>query len=245
MKAVFSATGITNFGDGHHSRAHSRDPVDWDDLRRTDITTQFSDPFAHLRPRAERPRRHEDATPRVRRQTRLEWSGDMSQVHDPETDALIMFLDAQRASVLAIADGLPEKALRARILPSGWTPLGLIEHLGHAERHWFQDVATGSAVDLPWPDEEEDWDPEASFDTIQPVAVVFAFYRDQCERANAVLAATPLSTPPRGRHNGDGADEVADLRWIALHMIEETARHAGHLDIVRELLDGETGLGPR
>lgn len=55
----------------------------------------------------------------------------------------------------------------------------------------------------------------------------------------------PLSTPPRGRHPDPLGEEVTDLRRIVLHMIEETARHAGHLDIVRELLDGKTGLGPR
>lgn len=54
----------------------------------------------------------------------------------------------------------------------------------------------------------------------------------------------PLSTPPRGRHPDPLGEEVTDLRRIVLHMIEETARHAGHLDIVRELLDGKTGLGP-
>jgi Protein of unknown function (DUF664) len=62
-------------------------------------------------------------------------SGDDSQ-------ALLTFLDAQRASVLAIVDGLDDDALRAPVVPSGWTPLGLIEHLGFAERYWFQQVAT-------------------------------------------------------------------------------------------------------
>lgn len=169
-------------------------------------------------------------------------SSGMSQPHDAETLALLMFLDAQRASVLAIVEGLPEAALRARTLPSGWSPLGLIEHLGHAERHWFQEVATGSAMDLPWP---EGWDPGAPFDTTHTEAEVFAFYRNQCQRANALLSTTPLASPPRGHHHGDDDNEVANLRWIALHMIEETARHAGHLDVVRELLDGRTGLGPR
>jgi hypothetical protein len=72
---------------------------------------------------------------------------------------------------------------------------------------------------------------------------VFAFYRDQIERANAVIASTPLSTPPLGRHNQNSADTVTDLRFIVLHMIEETARHLGHLDAARELLDGRVGLG--
>jgi len=54
-----------------------------------------------------------------------------------------------------------------------------------------------------------------------------------------------LSAQPRGRHGVPGQDEPPDVRWVVLHMIEETARHAGHLDIARELLDGQTGLGPR
>jgi uncharacterized damage-inducible protein DinB len=160
-----------------------------------------------------------------------------------EAAALLTFLDAQRASVLAIVEGLDADMLATSVLPSGWTPVGLIEHLGCAERHWFQNVATGSAAPLPWADPDEDDD--APFTTPRPADVVVAFYREQIERANAVIASTPLSAPPKGRHNRDGADEVTDLRFIVLHMIEETARHAGHLDIVRELLDGRTGLGPR
>jgi uncharacterized damage-inducible protein DinB len=164
---------------------------------------------------------------------------------DLEGQALLTFLDAQRASVLAIVDGLGENALRTPVVPSGWTPLGLIEHLGYAERHWFQRVAMGSAGPLPWPDDPDDEDEDAPFTTGRPTEMVFAFYRDQIERANAVLASTPLSARPIGRHNREGADEVTDLRFIVLHMIEETARHAGHLDIARELIDGQTGLGPR
>jgi hypothetical protein len=166
------------------------------------------------------------------------------QSQDVDDQALITFLDAQRASVRAIVDGLGEDALRAAVVPSGWTPLGLIEHLGFAERYWLQFVATGSAMDLPWP-EEPGGDPDAPFATSRPAAVVFSFYADQCERANALLAAMPLSSPPRGRAYPAIADQVADLRWIVLHMIEETARHAGHLDIARELIDGQTGRGPR
>jgi hypothetical protein len=64
-------------------------------------------------------------------------------------------------------------------------------------------------------------------------------------RSDAVLAVTPLSARPRGRHGDPGMGEPPDVRWVVLHMIEETARHAGHLDIARELIDGQTGLGPR
>ena len=160
-------------------------------------------------------------------------------MEDGEKAALRHFLDAQRASVLAIVDGLDEEALTTAVLPSGWTPLGLVEHLGHAERHWFQEVLTGSAAPLPWVDER------TPLRTSRPPSEVFAFYRDQCDRSNAALAAAPLSTRPVGSHPMPLGAETTDLRRIALHVIEETARHAGHLDAARELLDGRTGLGPR
>ncbi|HEY3751533.1 MAG TPA: DinB family protein [Pseudonocardiaceae bacterium] len=158
---------------------------------------------------------------------------------DNEKNALSMFLDAQRVSVLAIIDGLDAHAMTTSVLPSGWTPLGLVEHLGYAERHWFQEFLTGSADPLPWPDDHE------PLTTPRPPAVVLEFYRAQCERSNAILAATPLSTAPLGHHPDPLGAEITDLRRIVLHMIEETARHAGHLDAARELLDGTTGLGPR
>ena len=165
---------------------------------------------------------------------------------DPEAVALVHFLDAQGASVLAIVDGLDDESLRATVLPSGWTPLGLIEHLGDAEQFWFQAVASGTAVEPHWPEEgDPKGDAGPSHVHRRSTQSVFAYYRDQCRRANDVLASTPLSSPPLGQHNLELEDEVTNLRWIALHMIEETARHAGHLDAARELLDGVTGRGPR
>jgi uncharacterized damage-inducible protein DinB len=164
-------------------------------------------------------------------------------VDDGGQDAvLITFLDAQRARALAIVAGLDADQMAKPVLPSGWTPLGMIEHLGHVERHWFQEVALGSAAPLPWP-EDSDEDAEGPFTTSRQAEVVFAFYRDQVEHANAVLASTPMFTPPRGRHNQGAADQVTDLRFIVLHVIEETARHLGHLDAARELIDGRVGLG--
>ena len=156
-----------------------------------------------------------------------------------EKKTLSVFLAAQRSSVLAIVDGLDTQALTTSVLPSGWTPLGLIEHLGHAERHWFQEVVTGVAEPLAWPDGHP------PLTTPRAPEVVFAFYDDQCRRSDAVIARTPLSAPLRGRHPDPLGGELTDLRGIIMHVIEETARHAGHLDIVRELLDGRTGLGPR
>jgi uncharacterized damage-inducible protein DinB len=156
-----------------------------------------------------------------------------------EKSALLAFLEAQRAVVLAILDGLDDDALTKPAGSLGWTPLGMVEHLAHAERHWFQEVVTGSAEPLAWPDEN------TPLNTTRPPEIVFAFYRDQRARANEIIADTPLDAPPRGSHPGPIGVEATDLRWIILHMIEETARHAGHLDIARELIDGTTGLGPR
>jgi hypothetical protein len=164
---------------------------------------------------------------------------------DVEKQALLSFLDAQRAIVLAIVADLAEDALHTPVLPSGWTPLGLVKHLGFAERHWFQRVAADSAGELQWTDMPGEEEGRKPFTTGLPADVVFGFYQDQCERANAIVAATPLSAPPRGRHPGDPAGEICDLRRIILHMIEETARHAGHLDTARELTDNRTGLGQR
>ena len=167
-------------------------------------------------------------------------AASVRRVDDSEKTALLAFLEAQRASVLTIIEGLDEEALATPVVPSGWTPLGLIEHLGYAERHWFQEIVTGSAEPVDWPDDDH-----APLNTSRSPAVVYAFYRDQCARSNAVIASTPLTTPPVGRHPDPLGAETTDLRRIMLHMIEETARHAGHLDIVRELIDGATGLGPR
>ncbi|WP_370966966.1 DinB family protein [Amycolatopsis sp. cg9] len=158
---------------------------------------------------------------------------------DDEKSTLRMFLRAQRESALAILDGLGAEELRRPVLPSGWTPLGMVEHLGCAERHWFQEIVTGAADPLPWPDDDR------PLTTPRRPDVVFAFYREQCRRSDEVLAATPLSARPRARHPGPLGEEITDLRGVVLHVIEETARHAGHLDVVRELLDGRTGLGPR
>jgi hypothetical protein len=127
-----------------------------------------------------------------------------------EARVLEHFLDAQRAAVLAIVEGLEDQGLRTPVLPSGWTPLGLIEHLGHAERHWFQRVATGSAPALPWPAGASD-DDDAAFASARPAAQVFAFYRDQCQQSNAVLASRPLSSPPAGKHGGE-MEERPDTR---------------------------------
>lgn len=119
----------------------------------------------------------------------------------------------------------------------------MVQHLACTERYWFHDIAAGLPADYPFDGDDPDADWRVEPD--RPADAVFRLYRDQCAKSNALLASMPLTSPPRRREDDWPADDVPDLRWIALHMIEETARHAGHLDVVRELLDGRTGLGPR
>lgn len=160
-----------------------------------------------------------------------------------ERASLMGFLQAQRRSVLAIVDGLDEDGIRTAVVPSGWTPLGVIEHLGYAERLWFQRVLTGQVAPLPWPQDETG----SAFVTGHPLADVLGFYREQCAISDENLARTALTAAPSGEVPSflGIRDEIRTTRDIILHMIEETARHAGHLDLARELIDGHTGLGPR
>jgi hypothetical protein len=163
-----------------------------------------------------------------------------------EDQALLTFLTAQRDAVLSIVAGLDEESWHRSVVPSGWTPAGMVEHLGGAEWHWFQGVVLGKRPEpAPGDEEQTPYDPTAAFVCDEPSAEIISFYRAQCASSDAVLAVTPLSARPLGLHGVPGEDEPPDVRSIVLHMIEETARHAGHLDIAREFLDGQTGLGPR
>ncbi len=157
-----------------------------------------------------------------------------------EREALLSFLAAQRASVLSIVDGLTDHQMRRAIAPSGWTPAGMIEHLGDAERVWFQSIVGGEDADDAAP-ECGDRRPRRG------VAGAMAYYCAQTARADEILATTTLDARPAVAPMidiGIPADAVT-VRDIVLHMLEETARHAGHLDSARELIDGRTGLGPR
>ncbi len=176
----------------------------------------------------------------------------MSDVNqDDESRMLLSFLQYQRDSVLRTVEGLPEEAWPIPVVPSGWTVAGMLAHLGGAEHHWFQNVTAGGA-DEPPSDEEEgeggEYDPNAAFTCHWPSADIIADYRDECRKSDAVLAVTPLSAAPRGLHfhpDPEYTAQVTSVRWIVLHMIEETATHSGHLEIARELLDGKTRLAGR
>ena len=170
-----------------------------------------------------------------------------NQEREADDEMLRELLRGQREAVLAVVAGLDEADWHRSVVPTGWTPAGLLEHLGGAEWHWFQGVVADKQPELPGDlaEDQPPYDPlTVVFTTDAPSTEVIAFYRDQCAQSEAVLATTPLSTPPLGKH-GPGGFEPPNVRWVVLHMIEETARHAGHLDIARELLDGTARLGSR
>jgi uncharacterized protein DUF664 len=142
-----------------------------------------------------------------------------------EKDVLRGFLDQLRAAVAAKADGVPEPQVRTPGVPSGTSLLGLVRHLTHVERFTFlgERPADWPGTFRPRPDET--------------VASILAGYRAAVERANAVIDACADLTEPVARRTGT----APSMRWALVHMIEETGRHAGHADILRELIDGSTG----
>ena len=145
-----------------------------------------------------------------------------------EAETLRGFLDYLRGSIAAKVDGAPEPQARAAAVGSGTNLLGLLNHLTFVERSMFLGEEVAS-----WP---------ATFRAAADASVdeVVAGYREAVERANRVLdGCTDLGAPvPRPRQ---GSKPAPTLRWALAHMIEETARHAGHADILRELIDGATG----
>ena len=155
---------------------------------------------------------------------------------------LLEYLQYQRSSVRSIVAGLTEEAWHTPVVPSGWTVAGMIEHLGNAERHWFLEVVAGSGADLAWDEGRPPYDPRLPFTCDRPSSAVLGYYRDQCDRSDEIIAGVSLSDAPRGRH---GDAEIANVRVVILHVIEETAAHSGHLEVARELQDGKTRLGLR
>jgi hypothetical protein len=159
----------------------------------------------------------------------------------PEITALLDCLAGQRTHVLGILEGLDEADLRRPVLPSGWSCLGLVRHLAlDVERFWFGAVLAGDpAVISTLDDESNAWlvDPDV------PAAEVLDGYRREISLADAIITATPAEAAPTWwPADLFGAQDVHSHREVLLHVIAETACHAGHLDAVRELIDGRRWL---
>jgi len=157
---------------------------------------------------------------------------------DPERTALCWFLDQQREALVRKIDGLSEADARSAPTASSLSLLGLIKHSALWERRWFQVIFAGRRFPGEWPEpglpetDVEDFRVDER-DTIEHWV---AYYRGQIEASRQICETFPLDQKC-------DFEEVAerDLRFVILHMIEETARHAGHADIIRETIDGVTG----
>lgn len=154
-----------------------------------------------------------------------------------ERAALLEWLTDQRQHVLRVLRDVPEEELRRPVLPTGWTCLGLVRHLAiDVERFWFRGVIAGEPIDF---DDSTGWETSAG-----PAEGLFELYRAEIAAADAILATADLDAPPARWPGNFGDWRLHDGREVMLHVITETAVHAGHLDAVRELIDGRTWLGP-
>jgi uncharacterized damage-inducible protein DinB len=155
-----------------------------------------------------------------------------------ERTMLTTFLDYTRATVHAKCAGLSDEDARAAPLPTSplMTISGLVSHLYWVERSWFQTDFLGEEDQGPWTREEPDR--EMSIGTEMPLSTLLADYRTQCRQYSDLVAGRDLDERAQ-RPGRDGQHPT--LRWILFHLIEETARHNGHIDILREIADGVTG----
>jgi Protein of unknown function (DUF664) len=154
-------------------------------------------------------------------------------VVDDEKDALRASLNSQREHVLGTLEGLSEDDLRKPALPSGWTPLGMVQHLTlEVERFWFRAAVAGEPMTLT--SDDQAWQVPADV----PSAAILGLYRDEIARADAIMEATPIDAMPKWWPDFFEDFPPRPLRKTILHVITETATHAGHLDAARELIDG-------
>ncbi len=158
-----------------------------------------------------------------------------------ERDVLVAMLDWYRDGVVAKATGMAQHLAVATPLRSSTSVAGLVKHLALVEDSWFSDRFAGRGAidwyaDVDW-DADRDWEFHTAAD--EPLALQVQRYVEACERSRAITAehdlddrsAVPTGDPP----------VAFTLRWTVVHLLEETARHLGHLDVLRELLDGTTG----
>ena len=144
-----------------------------------------------------------------------------------ERQTLLALLQYQRESLVRKVDGVDAEAARRAFVGSGTTLLWLMKHIAHAETLWIVERFAGEHADL-----------DGAVTADDTIAAAIDAYRDTWVRVDAIVSASSLDDRCRGL----AADEApVNLRWVLMHLLEETARHAGHADIIRELIDGSTG----
>ena len=147
-----------------------------------------------------------------------EWGVRPPRPAGSQQEMLSALLDYSRGAMLRKLAGLSDEAVRRPMTPSGVMLLGMVKHLAYTERWWFQAVFAGEAIDFSWADDDPDadWRIEPS----ETTADIVALYEEDVSRREGT------SFP---------------LGWLLPYMIQEVSRHNGHADILRELIDGQTG----
>ena len=155
-----------------------------------------------------------------------------------EYSALGNFLDAQRIGLIRKVEGVSDEPARQAPTASSLSLLGLIKHAATWEQRWFQVIMAGRQSPDQWPEVmPEPRDAELVLRDSDTVMHWIAVYREHIKTSNAIAAAMDLDAPCAR------TDLIeCNMRYIMFHMIEETARHAGHADIIRETLDGSRGI---
>ena len=147
---------------------------------------------------------------------------------DDERTTVLALLQYQRESLVKKLSGISEDAARSSPVPSGTSLLWLIQHLTNAESLWILHRFAGQVAEV---------DPRVSAPEVSVEAAI-AGYRAMWDRTNAVIEAASSLSQPCIVPVDEG---MLSLRWVLMHLLEETARHAGHADIIREVIDGEVG----
>ncbi len=151
-----------------------------------------------------------------------------------EKESLHVSLDRHRDVVLWKLEGLDDEQLRRPMTPSGTSLLGLVKHLAAVEYGWFCDPFGRETEPLPF--DENDENADLRVEPHETTADIVAFYARARAAADAVIKELDVNEVGKAWFG-----DTVSLRWVLIHMIEETARHAGHMDILRELIDGATG----
>ncbi len=166
---------------------------------------------------------------------------------DPPFDAdersmLLAYLEYHRGTLTWKASGLTQAQLAQTIPSSTLTIGGLVKHMALVEDSWFTERLAGLPEPEPWAgvdwDADPDWEHHSAAD--DPPEQLLGLYAESCDRSRAAIDAS-ASLDQRSVIADRRTGEAFTLRWILLHMIEETARHNGHVDLLRESIDGLTG----
>jgi uncharacterized damage-inducible protein DinB len=168
----------------------------------------------------------------------VERTDDIPVTWDERT-ILTTMLDYVRDTVHAKCAGISEENARRAPLPTSplMTISGLVSHLRWVEYGWLEVTLLGQPSKAPWTDEDPDREMRIAVE--KPIAELLAEYRASCDEHRELVASLDLDT--QSKRHLEWRTEPVTLRWILFHLIEETARHNGHIDLLREMADGVTG----